>query len=361
MAQRIEQDQINLSSFSARMRFHYLRGKGHLSDYLWNRFQWFNFPRWHRVARFPLHVDVEISSLCNMQCPMCYTRTSIFDQNVKRTLMDFALFKKIIDECARHNLFSIRLSLRGEAFLNPELMKMLKYAKDAGIKEVSSLTNALTLDGPQFHRLIENGLDWLTISVDGWGKTYESIRKPALFSDIERKIKEFARIKKERKSQKPVLRIQAIWPAIQEDPAYFYSLFRPYVDEIVSNPLIDYLRKDTDIRYLRDFCCSYPWQRLSIGADGTILMCHCDEMEQEVLGNAHSDSLYDAWHGEKLNAVRRIHCIHRAHLELEPCKHCSYARQIEEAGRAIIGKRSVKVERYSGKEESMESLAGEKR
>ncbi|MDD5155677.1 MAG: radical SAM/SPASM domain-containing protein [Candidatus Omnitrophica bacterium] len=361
MAQRIEQDQIFLTSLSGQLRFHYLRGKGHLRDYLWNHFQWYNFPRWRKVAKFPLHVDIEISSLCNMDCPMCYTRTDIFRNNVRRTLMDLSLFKKIVDECARFNLFSIRLSLRGEAFMNPDLVKMLKYAKDSGIREVSSLTNGLNLDGALFERLIDNGLDWLTLSIDGWGEKYESIRKPAKFQDILRKMRDFAELKRKRKSQKPVLRVQTIWPAIQEDPRYFYEMFKPYADEIVSNPLIDFLREDTEIRYLKDFCCSYPWQRLSIGADGTILMCHCDEREEAVLGNAREDSLFDIWHGEGLNSIRRIHAEHKSCERLEPCKHCAYARELEEKCEVVIESRKVRVEKYAGRDENIKIISGEKR
>lgn len=46
---------------------------------------------------------------------MCYTVTDKF--RVKRKFMDFELFKKIIDECTKHSIFSIRLSLRGEPFI----------------------------------------------------------------------------------------------------------------------------------------------------------------------------------------------------------------------------------------------------
>lgn len=270
--------------------------------------------------------------------------------------MDFSLFTKIIDECAQHKLFSIRLSLRGEAFLHPELVKMLRYAKEKGILEVSSLTNGLKLNENIFEQLIDNGLDWLTISVDGWGDQYESIRKPAKFETIYNKIKNFCEIKKRRRSPKPVIKIQSIWPAIHKDPAYFYNLFRPYVDEIASNPLIDFLREDKDVQYIKKFSCPYLWQRMSIGADGNILMCQCDEMEENILGNARGESLYDIWHGKRLKGLRRLHIAHQGYLKISPCKHCAYPRYKEIKTEVQIEDRKVRVEKYTGRNDDIAPL-----
>jgi len=314
-----------------------------------NRFKWYNYPAWHKVDEFPLHVDVEISSLCDMSCPMCYTSTDLYKSRVKRTVMDFGLYKKIIDECSKYKLFSVRLSLRGEAFLNPDLVKMVRYAKDSGIKEVSTLTNGLKLDEEMFEKLVECGLDWLTISIDGWGRTYEKIRKPARFSDIYKKVKAYARIKRDKGSSKPVVKVQSVWPAIASDPGHFYSLFEPYVDEVASNPLIDFLREDRVTKLIDDFSCPYLWQRISIGADGSVLMCQCDDMQENLLGNALTDSIYDIWHGQELNRIRLLHVRGKWHHNLEPCMHCAYPRSKEKQDDVKINNRNVKIDKYVGR------------
>ncbi|MBF0363036.1 MAG: radical SAM protein [Oligoflexia bacterium] len=351
MGTKIEKDQIILSDLYNVMKFHWKRGKGHLIPYLWNRYQWYHNPKALTLSKYPLHVDVEISSICNMKCPMCYTNTEIFNKRVSKTLMNFELFKKIIDESANHNLFSIRLSLRGEALLNPNFLEMIKYAKEMGIKEVSTLTNGLLLDEDLFMGMVRNGLDWLTISIDGWGEKYEQIRKPAKFDEIYKRIMTFYEIKKKIKSVKPVIKVQSVWPAIQENPEYFYSLFRPYVDEVASNPLIDFLREDSDISYDEKFTCPYVWQRISIGADGNILMCQCDEMEENLLGNVSVDSIYNIWNGEELNNVRQIHKQKKGHLVFNPCKHCSYPRKKVEYEEIEVSKHKVIVEKYVGRED----------
>ena len=69
---------------------------------------------------------------------MCYTISDNFKKLVNTKRMEFDLFKKVIDEIS-YKTVAIRLSLRGEATLNKDFAKCIKYA-DNGIKEVSTLT-----------------------------------------------------------------------------------------------------------------------------------------------------------------------------------------------------------------------------
>jgi len=323
---RINKDQVHLSGWK-RLQFNWRRGRGHLIAYLRNRVKWYVYPQIQYVSKFPDHVDVELSAACDMACPMCYTVTEEFDQSVKKKLMSFELFKKIVDECAAHGCYSIRLSLRGEPFLNKHIVDMVRYAKRAGIKEVSTLTNGLRLNHEMFRELMKAGLDWLTISFDGMGKTYEEIRAPAKFEESVEKIKAYKKIKTEARSVKPVIKIQPVWPSIRDCAQEFYDLFEPYVDHIASNPLVDYLRKDTDIEYREHFTCPVLYQRLVIGSDGKILLCSNDEMGMHPLGDANTDSLFEVWHGPRMEEARAIHRAHRGVELLEPCRHCYLPRK----------------------------------
>lgn len=350
--QKIEQDQISLTSFQDKARFHYGRGQGHMLKYAWNRFRWHYYPKHNIIPDFPLHVDLELSSLCNMRCPMCYTTTDLFKERVDRTMMSLDLFKKLVDEGVKNNLYSIRMSLRGEPLAHPKFMEMLRYAKKAGIPEVSSLTNAMKLTEPMFEEMIDLGLDWLTISCDGWGETYDKIRYPAKWNEFYAKVKAFSAIKRRRGSVKPVLKIQSVWPAIEKDPAHFFELFSPHVDEVASNPLIDFLREDIDIPYIPNFTCAYLWQRMSVGADGTILLCQSDEMEEMTLGDAKRDSLRDVWHGAKLAEIRRLHLEHKG-TSIKPCSACTYPRQTEVTGHVKIGDRVIPIEQYKARSQKI--------
>lgn len=344
--------QFRLTSRSRNFRFELNRGKGHLLSYVKNRIRWHLFPRLHHVSKFPSHVDIELSSLCNLSCPMCYTTTDKFKTKVKRGNMDFDLYKKIIDECAKYNLFSIRLSLRGEAFLNENIYEMIKYAKDKGIKEVSSLTHGGLIDEKKFEQLIDLQLDWLTISFDGVGETYDKIRYPLKFEDSVKKIKNYQEIKKQKNVKKPIIKVQTVWPAISENPDEFYNTFNPITDQVASNPLLDYLGNDTSVVFEENFTCPQLWERLVIGADGNVMLCANDEMESHILGNVNEESLYKIWHGKKLNDAREIHTKHLGVQKIDACKHCYLPRKME-SGSTKVGDHFVKIDKYINREQSV--------
>ncbi|HVZ62349.1 MAG TPA: radical SAM/SPASM domain-containing protein [Candidatus Nitrosotalea sp.] len=349
---KINKGQFRLTSRKKNISFELKRGKGNLIRYAINRIRWHIFPRLHYVSSFPSHVDIELASVCNLNCPMCYTTTDEFKTRVNRAKMDFELYKKIIDECAKNQLYSIRLSFRGEAFLNEHIFDMIKYAKDKGIKEVSSLTHGGTLDDEKFERLIDLGLDWLTISFDGIGETYDKIRYPLKFEDSINKIKKYQEIKKRRKTVKPVIKVQTVWPAISKNPQEFFDIFNPITDQMASNPLIDYLHNDTSVEYEPNFTCPQLWQRLVIGADGNVMMCSNDEMESNIVGNVNDETLYNIWHGKKLNDARDLHIKHLGYSQLTPCKHCYLPRKTKSNTTQVDG-RLIKIDNYVNRDQTI--------
>jgi sulfatase maturation enzyme AslB (radical SAM superfamily) len=323
-----------------RFLFHLNRGRGHLLRYGWNRVRWHVYPQFQMAGAYPDHVDLELSAACNMKCPMCYTVTDEFKRSVPHVNMDFDLFRKVVDELADHGVYSIRLSWRGEPTLNRHFMECVRYAKGRGIKEVDSLTNALKLSVEEFEELVDLQMDWLTISFDGVGEVYDKIRFPATYPEMIEKIRAFAEIKRRRKSVKPVVRIQGIWPAIADNPDAYFDAFEPIVDEVSVNTLLDYLHHDEEIQYIPNFVCPVPFQRLVFGSDGRAFMCINDELGREAIGDARTQSVRDIWNGAPMQRIRDIHRRHQGYETLEPCKACYQPRQTRKvayhAGKRII-------------------------
>ena len=347
---RINKDQIILSRWK-QFQFSYHRARGHLLGYLKNRAIWYYFPKIHLLTEFPTHVDLEISSACDLKCPMCYTRTDDFKKQVKKQFMDYDLFKKLVNECVQFKAYSIRISLRGEPFIHPNVIDMIRYAKDAGIKEVASLTNNYRLTPEMFEQAMKAGLDWLTISFDGLRETYEQVRQPAKFEESLNKIKEYKRIKDKAGSIKPVLKVQSVWPAIKDCAQEYYSLFEPYVEMIASNPLIDYLHKDKEIEYIEDFDCPVLYQRIAVGSDGQAICCN-DEFGDDIFGDATRESIHSLWHGKNMSRARQLHREHRGYKELVMCQKCYLPRRTQlEMER--MGERKILVEKYTGRTEEI--------
>lgn len=346
----INKGQFTLETPEREAAFERNRGFGCEEAYRENRRQWEEYPKRQFVADYPLHVDIELASVCNLKCPMCYTITEEFKQKVNAKLMDYDLFTKVVDECAAGGVYSIRLSLRGESFLHKRFLDCVKYAKKKGIKEVSSLTNGLRLDEEMFKQLMEAGMDWITISFDGLGETYEKIRHPAKFDRAVEKIANYAKIKREAGRVKPLVKVQAVLPSIQEGPKAFYDLFAPITDMVSANPLIDYLQKDgaDKIKYIENFNCPQLYQRLVVGADGTMIMCANDEENHHPVGDAYKQTIHEVWHGPEMTKVRASHNRHCGFKEYAACAKC-YLPRATTPDVVMVGERAVTAENYIGR------------
>lgn len=354
MTAPINKGQFTLESPEREQAFERNRGFGVEEAYRENRRQWTEYPKQQIVSPYPPHVDVEISSRCNLRCPMCYTTTEAFKSKVNKQFMDLDLFKKIVDELAQGEVFSIRLSWRGESFIHPDVIECIRYAKQKGIKEVSTLTNGFRLDEELFTQAMEAGIDWITISIDGLGAMYEQIRKPATFERALEKIRNYARIKREAGRIKPVIKVQSILPAVVDNLDEYYSIFSPVTDMVSANPLIDYLHKDDPGKIVYDeaFVCPQLYQRLAVGADGKYMLCMNDTESEYVIGDARTDSILKVWHGEPLTRARESHRLHRGVKDYPICARCYLPRKTQGEEITVNGRTTV-AENYLGRSQKI--------
>lgn len=342
----INKGNYSMDTAEREAQFEAFRGDGWSQDYHAYRNNWSEFPKTQYVSDYPLLVDIELSSICNLKCPMCYTISDEFKQFVNTKRMDFDLFKKVIDEIDG-KVPAIRLSLRGEATLHTRFHEAVKYAKSHGIKEVSFLTHGGKLKLDYFAKLVDAGVDWITVSIDGVGDTYERIRKPLKFDRLLENLKNIKDYKAKHNLKRPVIKIQGIWPAILESGVdTYYNTFEPISDLIAFNPLIDYLFKDEDIDYVNAFTCPQQYQRMVVGADGLVMKCSNDEENKEVIGDLNLETVHQVWHGEKMNAVRKLHLEENGFLKSEVCRRCYLPRKTIEEVTEVNG-RTLIVKNYS--------------
>jgi radical SAM protein with 4Fe4S-binding SPASM domain len=285
--------------------------------YFKNRYQWFHYPKWRYVAPFPLHVDFEVSSRCNLGCPMCFRR--YFENDHEFVDMDFDLFRKGVDECAANGLYSIRLSWRGEPTLNPNLTDMIRYAKEKGIKEISFLSNGSALNRDFCMDLVDSGLDYVTISVDGLPDEYNKLRAPLDFDETFAKIKELFELKVRYGSGFPKIKIQGIYDYFQNDIDAYYNTFKPVSDNISFNMKHDYQLRD--VQQEDSLFCPYLWQRITITASGLVPLCISDWDSEIVIGDLNQTSIQRIWNGSEIEKIRKLHTNNKR-LQIGPCRKC---------------------------------------
>ena len=292
--------------------------QGHFLRNLINRIQWYEYPRRYYVSEFPLHVDIEATSRCNMNCPMCF-RQNLTDLGD----MKWDVFTTIVDECAEHDLFSVRLSWRGEALIHPRIFDMIEYAAER-IPNVSFLTNTFFVTEKVADRLIELGLSYLGCSFDGIGDAYNMVRRPARYEDSLGKLEYLHRAREAKGAARPQVRACSIWPAVSSDPQAYYDALSPVADMVVVNNYKDFSAEPDPVP---DFVCQYPWERLMVAHNGRVQCCTGWNSEDISLGSVPEQTLLDMWHSGKLNRIRELHRSGQRE-EVTGCSKCRHGNRL---------------------------------
>ncbi|MCX6259353.1 MAG: radical SAM protein [Bacteroidia bacterium] len=308
------------------------RGKGKEFSYEQFRYQWDVYPKIRKVPDFPLNVDMEVSSICNLKCDHCFRQ---YLDVGKQGLMDFDMYRDIVDECGRNKLFTLKFSMRGEPTLNPRIVEMVEYAKSKGIKEVWINTHGGNLTEEMVKGFCDARLDWITMSFDGLGKMYESIRKPLKYEESLEKLKMLSRLRDKYYSDM-IINVQTVWSAIRENPQKYIDVMEPIVDRIAYNSDMNF--REITLVPDDDFICPRLWQRIAICSNGDYLKCPSDFKKLEVLGNVATMSIKDAWDILQEHQ-RQLHLKGYKKLS-QVCQECHHGckkvkRKIEIAGEVV--------------------------
>ena len=312
------------------------RWESTLPEEYWDyRRQWENNPKNRVVGKFPIHLDIEATSSCNLKCTMC-PRTEMEANGTfwKVQNFDFELYKKLIDEGVKNGLKSVKYNYLGEPLLNPKLFQMIRYAKQAGVIDVMFNTNATYLSAKNAEKLLDSGIDKLFFSFDSPMKErYEKIREGAQFDEVLNNIKRFIKMRNDRGSLKPFTRVSMVLMQENQDEwPKFQALFAPIVDAVAYVDYLDHNGQHNPEKTLIDltardnrFCCPQLWQRTFVHPDGVATVCCIDSKRELVVGNVHDNTLAEIWTSDAYQRLRYLHQNGRSH-EISACAKCPLAK-----------------------------------
>lgn len=293
-------------------------------EYKEYRKRWLENPLKRIAGDFPIHMDIESTSVCNLRCITCFQAYT----DIPKGFMDMVLYKKIIDEAAEKGLCSMKLNYRGEPLLHPKIADMVKYAKDKGIMEVMFNSNCTKLTEEKCHQLIDAGLDKLICSVDGYTKeVYEKIRVGGRFETVLNNIKNLQRIKKERGVQKPITRVQMVEsPANTHQVANFLNFWDKLIDRASVTDMMDWTNKNPD-KYLvsKQFVCPKIYQRMSVLSDGKVAICDGNYYVKLIAGDVSKQSIEEVWNGPVMKKLRDLSTSGNSHKS-RICAECGYRK-----------------------------------
>jgi len=296
------------------------------------------------LAPYPERIELEVTTKCRFRCPKCEHTY----WNEPQEDMSFENFKRIIDQFPK--LKAVSLTGIGHGFENPEYFKMLKYAKSKGLF-VQFFDPLFLQNKEDFRKLIEIGVDWIWMSIDGATKeTLEKSQVGSNFDKVTNNVKTLVGLKNKLGSPFPELHFQPIITKynVQEMPRFvelintliagtnqslteiqFIQLIPFKENEWLAPEITDDILeatqkkarefKNLNVKLVRmspqDFKAPIndcvAWTVPFITVDGTVYPC-CSLTEGNIrhlikpytLGNVFKQDFKEIWHSEKFKNFR---------------------------------------------------------
>jgi radical SAM protein with 4Fe4S-binding SPASM domain len=160
-----------------------------------------------RTKRF-LRVKLDMVGRCQLKCVMCHFAHPEFEAN------PWTMGKDLLEKIAADifpRAHDVVLSSSAEPLLAPDLPRALELCREHNVPSFHFSTNAINLTPRIIHKVIDVQMPLITISCDAGTKdTFERIRPPMKWEMLMRRFDSLNEIKRERKSQYPIISVTAV-------------------------------------------------------------------------------------------------------------------------------------------------------
>jgi radical SAM protein with 4Fe4S-binding SPASM domain len=304
-----------------------------------------NIQRWRRGQEelFPTVIQVQTINRCNARCGMCpYPYTIHLEP---REVMEDALFTKIVQECAGEpELRDFVPMAKNEPLLDPKLETRIAEFKAAAAPHqiVELVTNGSALTPARFQRLVESGVDLLTVSLSAaTPETYQQVMQGLSWAQIIRnldaithadtsRINLFLRFIKQRDNLAEHRTFLRHWRSKgwnllsyevnnRAGAVQGYERLAP-----AKHALQRRMRKALGRRLFR--VCPYAFGVIHVLQNGDVPFCTNDWKNREILGNVGNQSIREIYNTPRLQEFRALMRQGR-YDEIEACKECSFRQE----------------------------------
>ena len=281
---------------------------------------------------------------------MVKNKEEVCQKGCKNGFLKFKDFKKLVDE---YKFSVIELSNSGEIFLNPDLIKIIKYAYEKKIKlTAENGVNLNNLTEEQAEALVKYKFKAITISIDGASqRTYKKYRKNGDFNTVINNLKKIIKYKKIYKSKDPYLEWKFIIfghnereiekaKKMAKDLGVAIVFERAWNDEFSPVQNQEAADEATGTTWKRDsfeqqieefeqgnidwFDCQYIWDQPQINWDGRVLGCcalYWEDFSKDGY-NVFKDGFLKAMNSPKLVYAKNMLMNKAPAAEDIPCTHC---------------------------------------
>ena len=282
-----------------------------------------------KLLKFPIQLDFELNSSCNLKCPMCPISAESPKGKGKSTWFDFDFFKEIIDYSVSQGTRAIKLNYINEPLIRNDVVKFVDYAKNKGIIDIYFSTNGILLKEKISRELIQAGLTRIQISIDAvTQKTYDKVRPGGNLKKIIENVENFLNLKSELKSTTPLVRVNFVKTPLNENELEnFIKFWSSKVDmigvqEFIKPTKVKKILKSKKTLFKKNFKCSFPFKQLVINNEKEILPC-CTFWGEElsITKIKKPEDLLSVWNGNRMTYLRNKHSAGE-YADIPQCKNC---------------------------------------
>ncbi len=275
----------------------------------------------------PRELWIEPTNRCNLRCPKCPHATGL-----KRAMgiMSEEIFRDLIEEVSDWKPL-ISFHLGGESLLVPDLPDRIRLAAEHGMSTVLH-SNGLLLTEDYSRRLIDSGLELLSVSVDGEDeRSYREAMGGGNFNRLKRNVTRFLEL---RTSRSPFLVIRVTrpspdkFPRADESPlAEWGADYLQIADQHVWSGADAERRRDLGLGLDGPLsACARIWYGMGILWDGTVVPCCMDMEGEHPIGSTRVNSVRAIWNGEAMVKLRRNH-VAGEFGDIALCRNCDELRE----------------------------------
>lgn len=281
----------------------------------------------HRARKWfkkPPFLEITVTDRCNADCSMCPPEV-----HRGHTVIAMSCCRSIIDQAAEVGIRKLILT-GGEPLLDPEIYEKISYAKDARFTYVHMFTNGQLLSKSNALRLMEAGLDSITVSIDSVVREeYTSIRRGLDFDRVMEHIRCFKQWRTEAGYTKPLFRLNRVnVPENRNSAARFISELRTCADVVELIDAHNWAAREHN-RFMGGalfgsavrYPCNLLFQKIVINPLGQFRKCSIDYNQHAVVGTAESATISEVLESRLGDIKRRML---RNDFSEPGCRECGY-------------------------------------
>ena len=274
---------------------------------------------------YPPYILIETVSTCNLRCPFCFQTDKTFTKKPFMGIINFDLFKDVLDQADKLGVGAITIGSRGEPTMHKKFNEMLDYTSEKNnILEVKLNTNGSYLTEKICHSIFRNNLTQVVISSDHYiKKNYEKLRVGSNFEKIVSNVDMLFDIRKEHYPNSITeIRISGVDNDRNLDRKKFKEFWIKRCDHVSATYPLERWNtyKNSPHPEIKD-PCENLWDRMYVWFDGKVNPCDADYKSFLSYGDANKFDLKDLWNNKVIEKNRKLHLAEKRG-QINPCDRC---------------------------------------